>query len=81
MPLYDFACRSCSHQFEALVLNQRVPVCPECKSQDLERLLSLPSVRSESTKAQTMRSARERDARQAAEQHHAQRQYEASHDD
>lgn len=81
MPIFEYACRSCSHQFEALVLKTTVVACPACKARDLERLLSLPVVRSESTKQQVMKSAQQRDKRQATERDHAQRQYEASHDD
>jgi putative FmdB family regulatory protein len=40
MPLYEYQCRSCRHEFEALVRGSDVPACPACKSQDLERLLS-----------------------------------------
>ena len=60
---------------------KRTPACPECKSEDLERLLSLPVVRSASTKEQTMRQSKQRDAKQAAEREYTQRQYEASHED
>jgi putative FmdB family regulatory protein len=81
MPLYDYSCRACSHQFEALVRGTKIPVCPECRSADLERLLSLPVVKSESTRSLVKRATKARDGRQAAEQAHAQRMYEASHDD
>ena len=81
MPIYEYSCRNCTHQFEALVRGSRVPKCPECESPDLERLLSLPAVKSESTRTLAMRAAKQRDARQAQERVHAQRQYEASHDD
>jgi putative FmdB family regulatory protein len=40
MPLYDYNCRACGHHFEILVRAGDTPACPECKSQDLERLLS-----------------------------------------
>jgi putative FmdB family regulatory protein len=41
MPLYEFVCRECGHDFEALVRAQDAPpVCPKCRSADLERLLS-----------------------------------------
>ena len=40
MPLYDYSCRACGHQFEALVRGTITPTCPECQSADLERLLS-----------------------------------------
>lgn len=57
-----------------------VPVCPHCGSQDLERLLSLPAVRSESTKSVVKRETKRRDAGQAKERDHAQREYEKNHD-
>jgi putative FmdB family regulatory protein len=81
MPIYDYSCRACGNVFEALVRGASVPACPECRSEDLERLLSLPAVRSESTRQQAMRAAKQRDVRQANERVHAQREYEAHHDD
>ena len=81
MPIYEYSCRNCSHQFEALVRGATVPSCPECQSADLERLLSLPAVKSESTRAVAMRAAKQRDKQQAQERVSAQRAYEASHDD
>ena len=81
MPVFDYKCRACENRFEALVRGTKVPVCPKCKSEDLERLLSMPAVRSETTKELGMRAARRRDAIQASDQARAQREYEASHDD
>jgi putative FmdB family regulatory protein len=42
MPIYDFRCRACSHEFEALVRSQdqEATKCPSCQGVDLERLLS-----------------------------------------
>lgn len=41
MPLYDFRCRACGHDFETLVRAQDPPPsCASCRSQDLERQLS-----------------------------------------
>jgi putative FmdB family regulatory protein len=41
MPLYDFRCRGCGHDFEALVrTGDDVPACPSCNGRDIERLLS-----------------------------------------
>lgn len=42
MPLYEYECRACGHQFEALVRAGNAPSCPACNAQDLERLLSIP---------------------------------------
>jgi putative FmdB family regulatory protein len=81
MPIYEYACRSCAHRFEALVRGAATPhACEKCGSADIEKLLSLPTVKSESTHKLAMASARKRDARQATEKSDAQRRYEASHD-
>jgi putative FmdB family regulatory protein len=40
MPLFEFACRSCGHQFETLVFGNRRAECPKCSSADLEKLYS-----------------------------------------
>lgn len=40
MPLYDFRCRACRHEFEALVRVNDIPECPSCHGRNLERLLS-----------------------------------------
>ena len=80
MPLFDFSCRACGNQFEALVRGNAMPACPECRSEDLERLLSLPVVKSDTTRGIIKRETKRRDASQAAEQAYTQRQYEANHD-
>jgi len=46
MPLYDFSCRDCHHQFEVLVRNeaeQKSVTCPICLGSQVERLISLPA--------------------------------------
>jgi putative FmdB family regulatory protein len=82
MPIYEYACRSCDNRFELLIRGTSAqPVCPACKSADLEKLLSLPAVKSESTHALAMKAAKKRDAKQAYEASNTQREYEAHHDD
>ncbi len=46
MPLFDFICRSCGKEFEALVMGSSKPQCPECKSGDLEKQMSVFAHRS-----------------------------------
>ena len=81
MPIFDYSCNVCSAEFEALVRGSSSPTCPECGSQDLDRKLSFPVVRSDSTKAQVKAAVKRRDAAQAKDNAHEQRKYEASHDD
>jgi putative FmdB family regulatory protein len=40
MPLFEFACRDCGHRFETLVTGDRAAACPECRSADLDKLVS-----------------------------------------
>ena len=48
MPLYDYVCRGCRNEFEALVrAGGEPPSCPACKSVDLERQLSTFAMTSE----------------------------------
>ena len=80
MPIYEYSCQKCGRQFEALVRGRTKPACPSCKSRDLKRLLSLPSVRTEGTKARGLQAAKKRDAVQANDRMQEQMQYERSHD-
>ncbi|MGH9348553.1 MAG: FmdB family zinc ribbon protein [Vicinamibacterales bacterium] len=41
MPLYEYACKQCDRQFEALVRGAETPECPSCHSRELERRLSV----------------------------------------
>jgi putative FmdB family regulatory protein len=58
MPLYEYRCRGCSGEFEALIGRQTTPVCPNCGSDDLERLLSSFGVTSDASRAIALRSGR-----------------------
>jgi putative FmdB family regulatory protein len=81
IPIYEYSCQGCGETFEALVRGEQAPSCPACGSEKLERLFSLPSVRSSGTHAMAMRAARKRDERQGRERMHTQREYELSHED
>ena len=81
MPIYEYECRACANRFELLIRGtSAAPACPACKGTDLEKLLSLPAVKSESTHALAMKAARKRDARMGNERVQTQREYEANHD-
>ena len=80
MPIYEYECRGCGNRFDLLVRGKETAACPSCASEDLERLLSLPAVKSESTHALAMAAAKKRDRKQAAENIRKQSEYEAAHD-
>jgi putative FmdB family regulatory protein len=81
MPIFEYRCEACGHQFEMLVLKGIVPACPECKAETLERMLSIPAVKSDSTHRLAMKAAKKRDSKQADEKNRAQREYELHHND
>ena len=47
MPIYEYACRSCEHQFESIQKASEAPLrdCPECGEATLKKLLSVPVFR------------------------------------
>ena len=44
MPLFEYECRGCGRHFEYLTRNGQSPSCPACKSDDLQKLLSVFAV-------------------------------------
>ena len=47
MPIYEYACASCEHQFETIqrASEERLRDCPECGEAALKKLLSAPVFR------------------------------------
>src|SRR5262245_7674964 len=46
MPIYEYQCRACGHQFEYLALpSSSQPECPSCHDRDLQKMISLCAVR------------------------------------
>lgn len=43
MPLYEYTCQKCEHDFEALVRNGEAPACPQCASERLTKHFSVPA--------------------------------------
>jgi putative FmdB family regulatory protein len=91
MPIYEYSCRGCGHQFEALVrpADTAPPACPTCKSLDLERLLSAPAgvtspernlalARAERKRWQPVHRGREYEEHQAALKEHDEHRMDAA---
>jgi putative FmdB family regulatory protein len=80
MPIYDFHCRRCGHEFEGLVRPQDPPVsCPSCKGDDLERLLSGFAVSSAEKSAAAALGARKRQVRLNKDKVVADEEYRKKH--
>ena len=82
MPIFEYACKKCGKEFEALVLKTTpAPSCPKCKSTELEKLISKPAIKSESTHGLAMKAAKARDKKAGSEKAREQREYELHHND
>ena len=59
MPIYEYRCRACNREFEAVILPKSDPTaCPECQSTDLEKLLSSFGVSTDGTRSFNLKSGR-----------------------
>ena len=48
MPIFEYACRACGHEFETLVRAADTPSCARCASPELEKKLSVFAAESNS---------------------------------
>jgi putative FmdB family regulatory protein len=48
MPIFEYVCKQCQHEFEALVFGSQKAECPKCQSKKLEPQLSVFAVSSKS---------------------------------
>jgi len=44
MPIFEYRCGSCGHEFEYLTRAGSAPECPKCNGRDLEKQLSVFAV-------------------------------------
>ena len=81
MPLYDFQCRACGHEFEALVrAGEESPACPSCTGRDIERLLSTFAVSSAEKTQAAARDSRKRQIASRKDAIIADEEYRQKHD-
>lgn len=79
MPIYDYKCRSCGHEFDALVRLGETPDCPSCAGSDLERLVSVPAISTDATRKRSLGKARAAAGKVHREKAHAQAEYERNY--
>jgi putative FmdB family regulatory protein len=51
MPIFEYICRECDHQFEALVYGKQKAACPKCHATKLAPQLSVFAVSAGSAKS------------------------------
>jgi putative FmdB family regulatory protein len=81
MPIFEYSCRTCQAQFEVLIRGNAQAACPSCGGVDLERLLSVPAIKSDATHRNALAAAKSRDQKLGNEKAAAQREYELKHND
>jgi len=85
MPLYEYVCRACKNEFEALVRAQDpAPACPKCKSADLEKLITAAAMSSDQMTRDNVKKERTRKLPQHRAEQHEEYQHalkEHLHDD
>ena len=83
MPIYEYECRDCRHQFEFLALpgSADLPQCPSCQGVELDRLLSGFAVSSAELSSARVQVARKQIARSkdTKDKQVAQADYEKEH--
>jgi putative FmdB family regulatory protein len=81
MPIHDFHCRGCGHEFEGLTRPQDPPIaCPKCKSGDLDKLLSGFAVSSAESRASSALDSRKRQVRANKDKIVADEEYRKEHE-
>ena len=82
MPIYEYQCQACGHQFEYLVLpSSSAPECPACHHQDLQKMISLCAVSSEGTRGAHLSSERKKYAKiNKDKQHEEHKAFHEHHD-
>jgi putative FmdB family regulatory protein len=80
VPLYDFRCRTCGHEFEALVRGNDGTECPACHGSDVERLLSAFVASTDEARQKSAKASRERQIRGRRDQLIADAEYRKQHE-
>ena len=79
MPIYEYQCRACQHQFEAIVRVSELPRCPACGGQELDRLISQFAVDSGGTRQRSLTAIQRQNAKTTRDKEHADFEYDKKH--
>lgn len=79
VPIYEYTCLACGHEFEALVKIGETPPCPSCGKQQLERKWSLCAISTSQTRKAALESGRRIGAKVRREKEHADAEYIRKH--
>jgi putative FmdB family regulatory protein len=79
VPIFEYECRGCRHQFEQLIRTGDTPQCPKCSGHELDKLLSHVAMSSESTRQLNFNRARKAARLVQRDKDHAQAEYEKKH--
>ena len=81
MPLYDYRCTTCDHEFEALVRPQDPPpTCPSCRSGAVEKLLSAFALHTEERHRAAVADSRKRQVAKNKDKLVAEEEYRKEHE-
>ena len=82
MPIYEYECRACGHQFEYLVLPKSPkPKCPSCQHKNLQKMISLCAVSSEGTRKAHLKTERKKYSKVNKEKQHEEHKMLHEHHD
>jgi putative FmdB family regulatory protein len=82
VPIFEYECGKCGHQFEFLVLpSSPAPKCPECRHAKLTKLISLCAVSSEGTQQAHLKTARKAATKVNRDKQHEEHKAIHHHDD
>lgn len=57
MPIYEYNCDKCGHNFETIVFGKEKPACPSCGSKKVSKLMSACGFMSKGTSGETVRTS------------------------
>jgi putative FmdB family regulatory protein len=80
VPLFDFRCKSCGREFEALVRSGETPRCPDCEAVDLEKQLTTFALSTEERRSAAVKKERKRQIAGRKDALVAEEEYRQKHD-